>query len=187
MYFLSLLIMSGRKNCCFIDSLASSKYFCICKQMRVQHLHADFSGTSLLPLSPFTLKIGGHLRWHMFQSPKKPLTSDPRARLLCDGISRYCYLCWSCTLECPWASQSTVLYTPLPYPAFPMGTEKERLGGQTPLAWVCRNPPAQARESRGTGWDASAGSGRARFTARLCCQPSRRPYQSGQDGKGIFG
>lgn len=53
--------------------------------------------------------------------------------------------------------------------------------------WVSRNPTAQPRESRGTGWDASVGSGRARFTSRLCCQPSRRPDQSGQNGKGIFG
>lgn len=39
-------------------------------------------------------------------------------------------------MEGPWASQSTVLYiihTVLPYPTFSGGTEKERIGGQTPL------------------------------------------------------
>lgn len=107
----------------------------------MSHLRLDFSGTSLLPSSAFTIKIGGQHRWQVFQSPKKSFTSDPRACLLCGGISGYCCLCWGCTLEGPWAPQST-----LPYPAFPVGTEKETLAGQTP--WMCRNPTAQARESR---------------------------------------
>lgn len=83
----------------------------------------------------------------------------------------------------PWASQSTVLYiihTVLPYPSFSGGTEKERIGGQAPLGE--QESYCTARESRGAGWDASVGSGRARFTSRLCCQSSGRPDQSGQNG-----
>lgn len=34
-YFLSLLIMPGRKHCHFTDGLARSKHFSVCEEMRV--------------------------------------------------------------------------------------------------------------------------------------------------------
>lgn len=46
---------------------------------------------------------------------------------------------------------------------FPVGTEKERLGGQTPLGE--QESTAQPRETGSTGWDASVGFGRALLPA----------------------
>lgn len=121
----------------------------------------------------------------MVQSPKKSLTSDPELAcsvmesldtVVCGGVAHWQVpglpraLCW--TSHC--LIQHSIWVR-----------RKRNLKGKHP--WVNRNPTAQPRESRYIGWDASVGSGRARFTSRFCCQPSKRPDQSGQNGKGVFG
>lgn len=151
-------------------------------------MHPDFSGTSLLPSSPFTLKTGGSTdgSWSRAQGNPSYLTLELACSVMesldavvCAGLAQWKVLGLPRALCCTLSTLCCLIQPSL-------GVQRKReLEDKHP--WVSRNPTAQPRESRGAGWDASVGSGRARFTSRLCCQPSRRPDQSGQNGKGIFG